>query len=190
MKAFLDKKKWISLIYKCLIAGGIILVDLLTKSFFQSYFADGDRDPIVIIEKVISFVYVRNTGAAFGMFEDNAMMLAVFSVVFLIVFLIFDFVCGDKNIWYFLGFGFVLGGAIGNMVDRIAFGYVRDFIYLNFMKWFPVFNVADMFLTVGMICFAVYIVFFMFKDEKKEDKKETLETSTTDSSDTKEQDNG
>ena len=164
MKMCFTKQKLFSLIYKILIAGGIILVDLLTKSFFQSYFVDGDRNPIVIIDKVVSFVYVKNTGAAFGMFENNAAMLAVFSILFLVVFLIFDVICGSKNIWYFLGFSFILGGAIGNMVDRIAFGFVRDFIYLDFIN-FPVFNVADMFLTVGVICFSIYIVFYMFKEE-------------------------
>lgn len=191
MKIFLNKQKWISLIYKCLVAGGIILVDLLTKSFFQSYFVDGDRNPIVVIDKVLSFVYVRNTGAAFGMFEDNAILLAIFSIVFLVVFLIFDFVCGSKNIWYLLGFGFVLGGAIGNMVDRIAFGFVRDFIYLDFMGWFPVFNIADIFLTVGMICFVIYIVFFMFKEDKKKDENSSSDTpSIEDKSTSEDKDNG
>jgi signal peptidase II len=202
MKNFLDKKKWISLIYKVLIAGGIILVDLLTKSFFQSYFVDGDRNPIIVIEKVISFVYIRNTGAAFGIFADNAYLLAIFSVVFVLAFLLFDFFCGEKNTWYFLGFSFILGGAIGNMVDRIAFGYVRDFIYLNFMDWFPVFNVADVFLSVGMACFVVYIIFYMFKEEKVEEPKveklteteEVVDSSVVEnvdtSSDNKEQNNG
>lgn len=164
MKISISKNKILSLIYKVLIAGGIILVDLLTKSFFQSYFIDGDRNPIVVINKVVSFVYVKNTGAAFGMFENNATLLAVFSVVFLVVFLIFDIICGSKNIWYFLGFSFILGGAIGNMVDRVAFGFVRDFIYLDFIN-FPVFNIADIFLTVGVICFSIYIVFYMFKED-------------------------
>lgn len=171
MKLSLNKSKILSLIYKLLIAGSIILVDLLTKSFFQSYFVDGDRDPIVIIDKVISFVYVKNTGAAFGIFSDNAILLAIFSIVFLVVFLIFDIFAGSKNIWYMLGFSFILGGAIGNMVDRIAFNFVRDFIYLDFMSWFPVFNIADIFLTVGVICFSVYILFYMFKEEKKDDNK-------------------
>ena len=188
--------------YKVLIAGGIILVDLLTKSFFQSYFVDGDRKPIVVIEKVISFVYIRNTGAAFGIFEDNAYLLAIFSIVFVVAFVLFDIMCGDKNIWYFLGFGFILGGAIGNMVDRIAFGYVRDFIYLNFMDWFPVFNIADIFLSIGMACFVIYILFYMFNEEKpKVEVEKTLEGNETadsasitenvdSSSDNKEQNNG
>ena len=169
MKQTITKQKIVSLIFKLLIAGAIILVDLLTKSFFQNYFAEGEHEPISVIKNVISFVYVKNTGAAFGMFENNAILLATFSVVFLLAFILFDLFSGKKNVWYFLGVSFIIGGAIGNMVDRIAFGFVRDFIYLNFIGWFPVFNVADMFLTVGVICFMVYIVFFMFKEDKQKD---------------------
>ena len=88
------------------------------------------------------------------------------------------------------------------MVDRIAFGYVRDFIYLNFMDWFPVFNVADVFLSVGMACFVVYIIFYMFKEEKAIEPKveklteteEVVDSSVVEdvdtSSDNKEQNNG
>lgn len=174
MKNIFTKQKLLNLLFKVLIAGTIILVDLLTKSFFQSYFVEGNRDVIVVIQDVISFVYVKNTGAAFGIFENNAIVLAIFSVVFLIIFLMFDIFCGSKNIWYFLGFSFILGGAIGNMVDRIVFNYVRDFIYLDFMGWFPVFNVADIFLTVGVICFVIYIVFYMFKEDKAKENKENI----------------
>ncbi len=174
MKKVFTKQKLLSLIFKLLIAGVIILVDLLTKSFFQNYFANPDVPAIPVIDHVISFVYVRNTGAAFGIFKDNAIVLAIFSCLFLVAFVLFDIFTGKKNVWYFLGVAFIIGGAIGNMVDRIAFNFVRDFIYLDFLGWFPVFNIADVFLTVGVICFLVYIVFFMFKEDKQnnnEDKK-------------------
>ena len=52
----------------------------------------------------------------------------------------------------------ILGGLFGNLIDRIAFGYVRDFVHLDFMS-FPVFNVADIALTVGCICFIIYVLF-------------------------------
>lgn len=167
MKITFTKQKCLSLIFKLLVAGAIILVDLLTKTFFEGYFSDVNHDKINVIKNVVSFVYVKNSGAAFGIFENNAVLLAIFSIIFLLAFLAFDVFLSKKNVWYFIGYSFIIGGAIGNMVDRIAFNYVRDFIYLDFMGWFPVFNVADMFLTIGVICFMIYIAFFMFDKKDK-----------------------
>ena len=72
-----------------------------------------------------------------------------------------------KNTFYCLGFGFVIGGAVGNLVDRIALGYVRDFIFLDFMPTFPVFNLADSFLCVGAVMLAIYILFMSGKKSEK-----------------------
>lgn len=179
MKKYITKQKIFSLILKLLVAGVIILVDLLTKNFFQNYFKNGDKSPINVISNVISFVYVKNTGAAFGIFENNAVLLAIFSVVFLLAFILFDLFSGKRNVWYFVGVSFIIGGAIGNMVDRVAFGFVRDFIYLDFIGWFPVFNIADLFLSVGVICFMVYIIFYMFKEDKPKEDKQNIPFNNT-----------
>lgn len=156
-------KKIIRIIIMFLVAGALIYVDILSKSHFEEI---ATSDMITFIPNVISFVYVKNSGAAFGIFQNNAYVLALFSIVFIVLFILLDFIYGKKNWWYKIGFCFVLGGAIGNLFDRIKLGFVRDFIYLDFMDWFPVFNLADVFLTIGVICFAVYIIFFMQKDKK------------------------
>ena len=65
----------------------------------------------------------------------------------------------NKTTFYCLSFGFIIGGALGNLVDRIMLSYVRDFIYLDFFPTFPVFNIADSFLCIGAVMMAIYILF-------------------------------
>ena len=69
----------------------------------------------------------------------------------------------DKHFLYYISAGLILGGTIGNAVDRVALGYVRDFINLEFMN-FPIFNIADMALTFGVIILAIYLLFIYEKE--------------------------
>ncbi len=155
------KKYYISLIIKVSTIAIMIALDLLSKLYFQTYFESGG-ETITLIEYVLGFTYLKNTGAAFGMLGDNTVLLVIFTVVFLLVFAFVDFYYKSNNGWYIAGFSLIVGGAIGNFIDRIAFGYVRDFIELKFIE-FPIFNLADVFLTVGVICYIVYLVFYEFK---------------------------
>jgi signal peptidase II len=86
--------------------------------------------------------------------------------------LLVDFILKIKSKTYSIGFGLILAGAIGNFVDRIAFGYVRDFIMFDFWKTFPIFNFADCCIVIGCILVCVYFL-FLSSDNKSEkvDKK-------------------
>ena len=122
------------------------------------------------LEGLFHFTYVQNTGAAFSSFEGMMWLFA----------LIFGFFT-VAIVWEFWkkGMGFttferwcivaIWAGGLGNMIDRVRLGYVVDMICLDFMN-FPVFNVADIFITCGCVVLLVHLVFFnraFWKDEKK-----------------------
>lgn len=108
-----------------------------------------------------------NTGAAWGMFSGQTIALIIVSVVMIVALFIFNYFIKNKNTFYCISFGFIIGGALGNLYDRIFLGYVRDFIFLDFFPTFPVFNVADSFLTIGAVMMAIFILFMSgAKNEK------------------------
>lgn len=143
---------------------GVIALDMLTKVIFDGKVAE-------FIPGFISINgTVHNYGASGG-FLANTEWGMIFFIILAIAFgvgmIVFD--CLYKkpfgaNAWYKIGFTLILGGLIGNLIDRLVLGYVRDFINLQFMN-FPVFNIADCALTVGCICLAIFFIFFLRFDK-------------------------
>lgn len=118
---------------------------------------------VTVIPKVVSLTYVRNTGAAWSIFSDHPEVMRWVFVALVFVFLGIVFFLLRKGairkpfeIWCIAA---IAGGAVGNAIDRILEGSVCDMIRTDFIN-FPVFNVADSFITVGVILLAVYIIFF------------------------------
>jgi len=160
-----------------IIAAAIVVLDQLSK-----YLVVTKIDPVEairVIPGLFDFVYVKNTGAAFSMLSNSTVILGVFSVIFCF---------GVIAYWYFTkpthpllktSLTFLFAGALGNAIDRVLNGYVIDFISTSFMN-FPVFNVADIAITVGAVLLIVHTIFFD-KDEKGKDEK----NGETDSSDIK-----
>lgn len=140
----------------------VLVIDLITKHFLFAI------DYFNLIPNVISIASNGgNTGAAFGIFSDNTILLIVVSIIMIVVLFIFNYFEKERSVFYCIAFGFIVGGACGNLIDRIFLGYVRDFIYLDFWPSFPVFNFADSFLTIGAVLMAIYIIFFMGKNRDK-----------------------
>ena len=150
---------------------GVLVADLVSKALLDGKTMD-------VINGFFGFVSVHNTGASFGVFAGAQTFFIVISVIFALGMLAFDIFYKRKfgaNGWYRVGFTLILGGLLGNLVDRIAFGYVRDFIHLEFMD-FPVFNIADIALTIGCICIIVFLLFF-FRTEKAKESASSGEES-------------
>ena len=144
------KKKYITI---AIIFVVLISVDLITKSTFVG--ADYN-----VIPHLINFVYTENKGAGFSILEGQTILLISISLVMVIALVLYDVFAKRKHTLYNISFALIVTGAIGNMIDRIAFGYVRDFIQFDFWQSFPIFNVADICLTIGVILFAIFILFF------------------------------
>lgn len=137
------------------------------------------KGTVPFIPGFMSFYHTRNTGAAFSMFSDQRWVFMVFSFISmgLIIFILIKEYKRHKLLN--IALSMVLGGGIGNMIDRIRFGYVVDFFKTEFMD-FAVFNVADCFITVGAVLLGVYVIFFEPKVEKRlKAEKEALAVAAT-----------
>lgn len=131
---------------KMVIIGVVILViDQILKSIIQIYDVH-----VNLINNLFSINYYQNTGAAWSILEGQQVLLIVISIIMLLLVYNMSFSYQNKIINN-LGFGFLIGGIIGNLIDRILFSYVRDFIDITLFNYaFPVFNVADMAIVIGV----------------------------------------
>jgi len=128
-----------------LIAGLTVVADQLTKSLVAAAFAPGESLPL--LSRVLHLTYVQNTGAAFGLFKGQHALFIVLSLL-VIAWIIREFLT-KRALSRPMGWGYalVLGGAIGNLIDRMRLRYVVDFIDIR--VW-PVFNVGDSAITIGV----------------------------------------
>lgn len=154
----INKKFLFILLPICL---GIIVIDLVSKELIASSYALGESNNI--IPKLINFTYVQNFGAAWNILSGNRAFLIIISLVFIACLVLFYFFERKNGVLFQVGCGLIIGGALGNMVDRIFIGYVIDFIQFDFWQSFPVFNVADMALTIGVVCVILYYIISLFK---------------------------
>ena len=175
----------IVIIVDALIVAVLLTADLLTKYFAASYLpANGGS--YEAIKNVLTFRYSENSGAAFGMFENSRVFLSVFVGVVLaalIAYLVYNVVkkkYKEKGgMLLHVALAMVLAGGLGNLVDRIAFGYVRDFIeytivYTLFKRDFAICNLADVYLTIGVILVVIYLIYAMVLEAKKEKRQKAL----------------
>jgi signal peptidase II len=136
----------------------VVIADQLTKAWIRGNLASGQ---ILFDAGIFRIIHVQNTGVAFGIFKGHN--LAIIIVDFIGIAVILFFVLFMRHRWHFLndmlvraGIGLVLGGTIGNLIDRLFIGYVTDFI--DFKVW-PVWNVADNMVVIGTIIIAYCIIF-------------------------------
>ena len=163
-------------IFMLLLAGGIVAADQLTKLWVLRDIPLYGNVPV--IPGVFSLTYIQNRGAAWGSFQGMIWLFAIIFALFTIG-VIWEF---SKKRMPFKTFdrwciAAIWAGGLGNMIDRIRMGFVVDMIKTDFMD-FPIFNVADCFITCGCIALIVSLVFFN-KDFWKDEKKQEEETEGT-----------
>ncbi len=164
------------------ITAAVVGIDQLTKWLAIARLQNAD--PVTVIDGIISFAYTQNEGAAWSMFSGQRWILVGVTSVMLIG-LLAVLLSGRfrKHQMANIGGVLVVAGGLGNLIDRIARGYVVDFIRTDFMD-FPIFNVADCFVVIGAISLFIYFVFIYSDDsEKKESATTVKEAVTTDDAD-------
>lgn len=140
--------------YPILIAAAVIALDQFTK-----YLTVTRLMPIGeygVISGLLEFAYVENFGIAFGMFQNLRWFFIVTTSIIALVVLYFIFKMFKKYVFYTICLSLILGGAIGNLIDRIRLGYVVDFIHFSFFP--PVFNIADSAVVVGAIALSLAVL--------------------------------
>ena len=153
----------------------VVLCDILSKYLVVQLLIPLQRS-VTVISGVLDFTYVENRGAAFGMLSESRWIFMSVSVVFIFSLVYILKQKYTDNLIYNLSLCLILGGGIGNMIDRIFLGYVVDFIEVTFVD-FAVFNIADSAICVGTALFIVYLLFFDTVFFPKKSKEATADDS-------------
>lgn len=135
----------------------VFLLDQITKRWIRQTLGPlPGREQITLLGDWLTLVYYRNTGVAFGLFQNLSPLFIVTSLLICTGLIYFYMTrLPAANRWVQLSIGLVLGGALGNVADRIMLNYVVDFISIG---WWPVFNVADSAVTIGIVILASYLL--------------------------------
>ena len=166
----INKKVLLCAIIAVAVFAVMLVFDLLSKHFIVKALPNVG-DSMDFLPGFINFVYIQNTGAAWGIFSGRSAFLIIMSLIVLGLYLWFFAYRLKKSgshssVTLAVSVGLISGGCIGNLVDRLVFGYVRDFLNFQFMD-FPVFNVADVSLTIGIIVMVAYFIFLLPREDKK-----------------------
>lgn len=141
------------MIYILIIIAGIVL-DRITKIYAVKHFISNPHSG-----SLINLTYLENRGAAFGILQDKRILFVILTIS-IVIYLLYYFITNLKSnpLVLNIAFSLIISGALGNFYDRLFQGYVVDFIEFAFVD-FPVFNIADIFVTVGCGLLIIYILF-------------------------------
>ncbi len=147
------------------IASIVIMIDLILKLIVSSKLVENDS--LKVIPNFFSIYYLKNTGAAFSILQDSTVFLVILSAIILLI--LNNYIDKEKSLSKMseISLGMVIGGIFGNMIDRIINHSVTDFISFRIFNYnFPVFNIADIGITVGVFLLLISVL----KDYRKEKK--------------------
>ena len=144
----------------------LVWLDQLTKKLAVEKLMN--KEPFTIIKGVLEFDYLENRGVAFGMFQGQRFLILIIGAIVIVglLFLLIKMPQGRKFTIFHVIIAFIMAGGIGNIIDRTNLGYVIDFISFVLID-FPIFNVADCYVTCGVIAMCIMIL-FVFKEDDLE----------------------
>lgn len=140
-----------------LIVGAVlVIIDQIIKYFVSAYLQPVGS--VSVIDNIFSLTYVENKGVAFGMFSDMRWIFVALTSILLVIIIFYMFKKRPKGKFFYVCAALIIGGGIGNLIDRIFYGYVIDYLSLSFFP--PVCNFADYCITAGTIMLVIYLLFF------------------------------
>lgn len=142
----------INMIYTVIII--FLIIDIISKLIVSRVYTLNNS--VSVINNFFSITYTHNYGGAWSLFSDSTILITVISIIVIIGIIIYLSKKKINNKIESLGYAFLLGGAIGNLIDRIIYGYVIDFLDFNIFGYnFPIFNIADMGIVIGIFLIIV-----------------------------------
>lgn len=151
-----------------IIAAILVAADQITKFAIKHFISDGHT--VNVINGVVNFIYVENRGAAFGIMQNTRWMLVAMTLFILIALIGYITFTKKRHPLLLSAASLIVAGGVGNLIDRVFFGYVTDFIHTVFMD-FPCFNLADICVCVGGALLIIYL-FLPEKSAQKGDRNE------------------
>ena len=139
-----------------IISAALVGCDILTKYLITSNMSVGETIPI--IDGVFHLTYVKNTGAAFSILTGQRLFLILLPLIIVVALVFYIIVKKPKSKLLVLSFSMIIAGGVGNLIDRISLGYVIDFLDFRIIN-FPVFNFADICVTLGAGLFIALLLF-------------------------------
>jgi signal peptidase II len=137
------------------VAAVMLLADQASKLWIQQHFVACDDTSLPIVPGWVAFAYTCNKGAAFGLLANETLLFVLIALVIIGVLVAYVRFLPANRPWLRLSLGLQLGGALGNLIDRLRQGYVVDFISI---KAWPVFNIADACVVVGVLILAYHLL--------------------------------
>ncbi|MBR6513543.1 MAG: signal peptidase II [Clostridia bacterium] len=176
------RNSWLKVVWLGIISAACVGLDQLSKYLCVRYMTLGDS--VTIIPKVLDFTYIQNKGAAFGSLSNARWVFMIASVVMIAAIAVYV-IYNRRTLRYpsVITLSLILGGGIGNMIDRIWLGYVIDFIDVKCVPyWCWIFNVADSFVCVGAFFLVIIFIISEIKAKKTAEPRGEKENSdvTTD----------
>jgi len=148
----------------------LIMLDQISKLIVKHFMQE--KESISIIGNLLKITYIKNPGMAFGIQIGGKLFYTIFASIASVIILVYLFRLKPENFWARFGLATILGGAIGNLVDRIIYSKVVDFIDIRIIRW-PVFNFADTAVTIGMVILIAVVIFERKREEAEEEQFET-----------------
>lgn len=156
-------------IITAVISAVLVIIDQVIKYFVLGNLHNGDNVPF--IGNLLTLTYVENRGAVFGIMQNMSWLFAIITILMIALFFYVIIKKKITNKLFLTSVTLIIGGGIGNLIDRLFRGFVVDYLQLSFFP--PVCNFADYCITIGAVLMVVFVLFF---SDKKEDKPKRIDS--------------